>query len=363
MPPRKRKGKAKAPQDEVPAYLPQAVPDTLQLAYHGPDRLSKLPRELRLRVCTFLHAPGEARWDDKSDLKALHAAGRELRDFAKEELFRYMSLNFNHKCEYDRPIIWTTSGIGIKWYTPNLIKMIEEEPALASYVRAVRVQILPVPIPVPRPSRMRWLGGPFEPYLPDLPTDASGFLYFLEQARAQEIQLAANESSAIDTFGYIDDSNTLQHTGREPAQIDRGWQPPRQPNEHPDDQYYHLFAPRRHFFQYPEQPPFEWTHLFAKHVLDSMRHRILPSMLSLKHLEGGAWRGPKPDDWTKQQFEFVSQWGLAFANAVILKTSTYERISSLGIRGLPYKGQREQSGWETYGVRQVLARVMHFGSS
>lgn len=107
MPPRKRKAKAKAEalHEQGLTFSPQAVPDTLQLPEDGPDRFNKLTPELRLRVYSFLHASGEARWEDKSDLKALHLTSANWRDYVEEEFFRYVRLNINCEATNNDPIL------------------------------------------------------------------------------------------------------------------------------------------------------------------------------------------------------------------------------------------------------------------
>lgn len=92
-----------------------------------------------------------------------------------------------------------------------------------------------------------------------------------------------------------------------------------------------------------------------------MRRRVLPHLLNLAHLEAAGWQVSKPDDWNVGEHQLAHRRSLAFANALVLKTSAYRRISSLGIRGLPYRYDASHVGWEPSGVRQILVRIMHFG--
>lgn len=124
---------------------PQTVPEPLQAAYTGPDRRDDLPPELKHLVCVFLHGSGEARWGRKDDLKNLNLTCKGLRDFAREHLFRFMTLAFKHEysihCEWDPQ---RAHQARVEWHHPKLVRTMHERPALRPYVRALRVKILPL---------------------------------------------------------------------------------------------------------------------------------------------------------------------------------------------------------------------------
>lgn len=231
MGPKKRK--AKTTIDVESLIDPQDVPDTLQLPYHGPDRLTILPGELRARICSLLHAPGEARWDQKFQLQAVRLVHTKLQSFAREELFRYMKLNFIHTFHGKLDEENGEMKKHLTWHVPKTIRMIEREPRLAPYVRALRVQVTPVPLPawpsdhdpaIAFPS-WRLSGGPS----PNLM-----FFVSLESARSKEIRLFTDDPSAIDSYGYVDDGSAYYHRIRnlDDALANR------EVEEHPDDLYY-----------------------------------------------------------------------------------------------------------------------------
>jgi hypothetical protein len=245
MPPKKRKS-TKTNQDEDTTFSPQAVLAKLQEPYPGLDRLMILPPELRERVCSYLHAPGEARWDDKSDLKAIHLTHPEFREIAKVELFRYMVLKFSYEGEWDDQRVWrwhdpdqeiahrwggvreSTSDYGYwegrriwRWKTPKLIQMFEAEPALRVYVRAIKVQILPDESPergvvecIPLTSRV----------------ESESFLENWENHL-----LSGAEFAAVNPlFGYVDDSPTAINPDPQFSRRILGV------DQH--DRFYHLFG-------------------------------------------------------------------------------------------------------------------------
>ena len=104
---------------------------------------------------------------------------------------------------------------------------------------------------------------------------------------------------------------------------------------------------------------------FVYHVLTSTRHRLLPLVQNLKHMEAGLYPGPQ-SDWIKKDYDLMSQYGLAFATALILKTAPPSKITSVRVQGvlpLVYHtpglyGDPAAAG--RFLVRNVTARLEHF---
>ena len=349
MPPKKRKTTAQS----TPPTFSQSVPLTLQVPYTGPDRLTPLADELKLRICSYLHKTGEECWSDKSDLKAVRLVARDLSVIAKEELFRYMRLGFTHQAVGIRD--YEEAEVRAVWITPKLLDMVEAEPKLLTVIRAVRIQIVPVPIPMPMSNYTRKHEG-FRHYEPELMRhyQISNLLRRNDYEVANRIQLLPSLPDVPETFSYIDDGNDYNMSVRT---LDETFAD-EPPIPHPDDLYYHLFGrPSR---RWPWEEP-QRIQPFAEFVLDCMRRRFLPHFMSLKHLEAGAWQGPRPEGWSFTEFEKIKHWSLAFANALVLKTSCYARINSLRLVGVPARGEGVKLEWAIFSIRQVAYRFIYFG--
>lgn len=114
------------------------LPHTPRQPYTGPDMLTTLANEVLLKVFAFLHAPGESKWTDKTDLKSINSIRNpRLCKAVREELFRHMLLKFSCEGAWNEQRNWT-------WDTPKLITMLETEPTLRGLVKEIRVHNMPV---------------------------------------------------------------------------------------------------------------------------------------------------------------------------------------------------------------------------
>jgi hypothetical protein len=105
---------------------------------------------------------------------------------------------------------------------------------------------------------------------------------------------------------------------------------------------------------------------FVYHILNSTRHRLLPLLKNLKHMEAGLYLGPQ-SGWSKQDYNTMSQCGLAFATALILKTAPTAKETSLRLLGMPpllylmgeLPGDLRRAG--RFLIRNITARLEYFG--
>ena len=315
MPPKKRK--QKATREDSMLIPTQAVPSTLLAPYHGPDRLSELPAEILTRICLYLHAPTERRFDAKDDLKAVNLTNLTLRNVAKAELFKCMKLKFRWKR------VWSVlpTGFWSSWEVAKLIRMVEEVPELAHYVCEVMIEVLPMLL-----EDMDGYSGPrsYTQYLP-MPDPILVNTFLINMPDHIKSKLVGTQARILDTYGYVDDGNIHSVAVRDPRS---SFTCP-VPDEHPEDYYYHIFG-RANDHGICSR---ETIHIWAAHVLDGVRRRSLPHLTNVKHLETGIW--PRPPGWAKREYDYVSQWGLAFANALVLKIGSLGRTTSLSLHQLP----------------------------
>ena len=169
----------------------QQIPTTPRDPYTGPDMFTTPPNEMLLKIFSFLHAPGDGKWTDKTDLKAVNSIRhKKLCAAVREELFHYMTLKFSYQGQMH-------NGAWV-WETPSLVQLIQNQPDLAGFIRGVRVQIKPVPQRKGGEKLSRW----------DLPNlyrqDCWRYLFHWNNVLLAGASVAANEP----TYGFVDALNT-----------------------------------------------------------------------------------------------------------------------------------------------------------
>lgn len=328
------------------AVPPHQIPKIPREPYTGPDLFTYLPSELLVKIFSFLHAPGDRKWRDKRAFKAIHSLRHpKLCGAVREQMFKYMTLNFSYRGHL-------VNGAWV-WETPKSIQFVEQEQDLRCFVTHVRVQIKPVP-------ERRGKDQHLDPRR-DLPMPArhhsSRYLVAWENRLIEGAPFAAISP----TFGYVDEPNTTTTNPpdftRENLGVDQ------------DDLFYHLFGMPPSDAHHPNSVTFPndvAQEPFVYHVLNSARHRLLPLLGKLNHMEAGLYPGV-PSGWSKKDYDIMSQCGLAFATVLILKTAPLVKTTSLRLQGVPppvyqmtnvFRGYPSPAGFL---LRNITARLEHFG--
>ena len=241
------------------------------------------------------------------EIRALNLTCKALNHAVTPDLFRDMTLKYTY--DYD---------IGSKaWMVPKLVRLPEEQPQLAEYVKAVRVQIVPIP------ERMGFNhdhGGmnaslpgtkyqdPATPYACWSTHLRRRLAYHLYSpcARAQpdmeESDFGPNRMKegthhAFDRISGSDMRATWDGAD-EIVDIETG----------------------------------ETREIFAYYIMRTLRHVVVP-LRQLEHMEAGLWRRSDPEHLRDDDYEVLQRYGVAFATTVILQTLPH-RVCGLRIHGL-----------------------------
>lgn len=162
--------------------------------------------ELKQRICSFPQGPGEARWSDIFDSKALHAAGKRIEAVAK--IYQLASIS----------VLDIDDNGGGDWATPNFVHMIRIAPRLLQYLQAPQVQVVPVHMAPPaiRPrsswSRTASLGSPA--YSINVRWQILAFLEYTEQERDGRLGSSDADPTHLPLRDDIDEQQPLQRPAR-----------------------------------------------------------------------------------------------------------------------------------------------------
>jgi hypothetical protein len=226
-------------------------------------------------------------------------------------------------------------------------------------VRAIKVQILPDESPergvvecIPLTSRV----------------ESESFLENWENL----LSSGAEFSAVNPLFGYVDDSLTAINPDPQFPRTILGV------DQH--DLFYHLFGRTADCFNLDDEDldnsgildrdvssrrhPRE---TFVFHVLVTTKRRLLRYVMKLEHMEAGFWTQPKTKV-AKMHYPTLSQYGVAFATALILKTAPTATVKSLRLHCLPRSPDPLADGPDEslqptlrFGLRQVAARLKSLG--
>ena len=277
---------------------------TEEEVYRGKEYLTELPIEVLLMILSYVQAPDDEHWDDKSDLKAINLVGNKiLSDAVKEQLFRYMTLKYTY--DHDRQTK--------QWRVPKLILLMETQPSLAEMVqnhtRAVRLIVLPMPD----------LAHSYH----DLDVGCHP-----QQLRVwtQHLQLRLDQGSFNAPCIYVPASTTLQYSHATLGQ-------------RPD--FDRLFGRvMDHNGKRVEEPIVDvqsggetTREVFASYIFRTMNIFSF-SLKTLNHIKAG--KIPHDDRWAYNEanYRFTANYGLSFATAIILKHLP-AKIPSIRIPSFP----------------------------
>ena len=167
------------------------------------------------------------------------------------------------------------------WDAPSLVQLIQNQPDLAGFIRGVRVQIKPVPQRKGGEKLSRW----------DLPNlyrqDCWRYLFHWNNVLLAGASVAANEP----TYGFVDTSNSTMTLLPDFRRRDL--------RANQDDLFCHLFGkppfPHNGVDNTIKFPSDVAQHPFVYHALNNTRHRLLPRLNKLEHIEPGLWPDLRPD--------------------------------------------------------------------
>ena len=296
------------PPGMIPFFTQQMAirrkPPPLEKSYTGEEKLSKLPPELRLRIITHLQAPDDERWDDKTDLQALHLVGNKaLSEVVRLQLFRFMTLRYSY--DYDRK--------SNQCRKPRLMQLMEQYPnmrdLLKQCTKAIRLIILPI----------AELAEPYHDL--DAVFRTQPFLLWSEHLRHRlgewccsapcvytattaSIAHFMNHNPPVKTFETLFGRTETEDGQRIEEDISA-----------------------------PGKGSRDIREVFASYIDRSM-HDLFSHLTSLRHVEAGMI---SPEDrWTVEaEYNYTAGYGLLFATAMLLKRLP-EKVNSIRTHGFPH---------------------------
>ena len=288
-----------------------------------PDRhilSEEVETEMLQHIFSYLHSPGEERWSNMKDLKAISLTCKKLRGAVMRDLFRDMTLKFTYTYEWEEG----------RWMVPRLVRFVRQEPELGFHVRALRLLILPVSDRV----------------ISDVRTDPDALL-----DPAEEIEESVWFYNPGPHFppcvshhpanAHLCASNTPITDDTQDNQFVRLFGRVHDNDEEPIEEVCRRDVDDEESIEEVCREDDRKRQSFADYVLTTF-HVLLPSLPNLAHLEPGTWLGPR--NTRAMGRDIVSDYGLKFATDVILKETLPRDVSSLAIRGM----QAAEVPWQVF---------------
>ena len=248
------------------------------------------------------------------ETEALNLTCKALHQAVTPDLFRDMTLKYTYG--YD---------IGSKaLMVPKLVRLPEEQPQLAEYVKAVRVQIVPIP---ERMGFNRDHGG-MNVSLPD-PKYQDPATHYACWSTHLRRRLADHLYSPC-----AREQPDMEESDFGPNRMKEG-------TRHAFDRVCgsHMRATWDGADEIVDIETGETREILAYYIIRTLRHVVVP-LRQLEHMEAGLWRRPDPEHLGDDGYEILRRYGVAFATAVMLQTLPH-RVYSLRIHGLQLASDKE----------------------